>query len=146
MRDYVRSALVEQAARRQVPFAIVEQAGGQPVGSTRLLAIEPDHRRLEIGHTWVAPAWQRSAINSEAKLLLLSHAFDELAAVRVEFKTDARNERSRRALLGIGATEEGTLRSHMITAFGRRRDTVYFSIIDGEWPPVRKRLSARIYR
>lgn len=143
MATFVQQALAEAAAGRQVPFATVERASGRPVGSTRYLSIEPAHRRLEIGYTWLARPWQRAGFNTEAKLLMLEHAFERLGAVRVEFKTDARNERSRRALLGIGATEEGTLRRHMITAAGRR-DSVYFSVIVDDWPQVRQRLAERL--
>ena len=146
LRSWIESALAAQAAGREVPFAQVERASGRPVGSTRLLAIEPAHRRLEIGYTWLAPAWQRTAINSEAKLLLLGHAFERLGALRVEFKTDSRNMASRRALAAIGATEEGTLRRHMLIQDGDRRDSVYFSVIADEWPAVRQRLRARVER
>ena len=110
------------------------------------MAIEPRHRRLEIGNTWLAPAWQGTAANSEAKLLMLGHAFSALGALRVEFKTDALNEQSRAALTGIGATEEGTLRRHMLTDSGRRRDSVYFSVIEEEWPQVRMHLQQRLVR
>jgi RimJ/RimL family protein N-acetyltransferase len=148
LRAWVDAALEAQAAGRELPFAQVERASGRPVGSTRLLNIEPAHRRLEIGYTWLAPAWQRTALNSEAKLLLLRHAFEALdpSALRVEFKTDARNVASRRALAGIGATEEGTLRRHMLVQGGERRDSVYFSVIAEEWPAVRQRLAERVAR
>jgi len=116
------------------------------VGSTRYLNIEPAHRRLEIGYTWLAPAWQKTAINSDAKLLMLDHAFAELGANRVEFKTDARNEPSRNALLGIGATFEGIFRRHMIVQQGQLRDSAYFSIIVDEWPSVRQHLAQRVER
>jgi RimJ/RimL family protein N-acetyltransferase len=145
MNAYVETALAAAEQEREVPFAIIEQASGRVVGSSRYLAIEPLHRRLEIGYTWVAPDWQRTAINSEAKLLLLGHAFDVLGALRVEFKTDARNEQSRRALAGIGAVEEGILRSHMASHAGRR-DSVYYSVLAGEWPSVRAHLESRIAR
>jgi len=146
MRGYLEVALAERAAGRAMPFATVERASGRPVGSTRYLAIEPTHRRLEIGYTWVAPGWQRTSVNSEAKLLLLGHAFDRLGAIRVEFKTDSLNVQSRQALLGIGATEEGTLRNHMISQGDRRRHSVYFSVIVEEWPRVRDHLRARLAR
>jgi N-acetyltransferase len=145
MGAFVEAALVEADAGRMVPFATIERSTGRAVGSTRFLSIEPAHRRLEIGFTWLARPWQRSAVNSEAKLLMLGHAFERLGALRVEFKTDSRNEQSRRALAGIGATEEGTLRRHMITAAGRR-DSVYFSVIVDEWPQVRRRLEERLAR
>lgn len=140
MRDYVEQALAEQRAGSAVPFATVERASGRVIGSTRFGNIAPAHRRVEIGWTWVAPAWQRTAVNTEAKYLMLRHAFEVWECIRVELKTSTLNERSRRAILRIGATEEGTLRQHMITPDGTFRDTVYFSIIDREWPDVKKRL------
>jgi RimJ/RimL family protein N-acetyltransferase len=145
MREYVEAALAAQAAGRELPFATIEQVSGRIVGSTRYLNIEPVHRRLEIGYTWVAPSWQGSGINKEAKLLMLAHAFDVLGALRVEFKTDTRNVESRRALLALGAIEEGVLRSHMASHAGRR-DTVYYSVLATEWPRVRARLAARVAR
>jgi N-acetyltransferase len=141
---YLGRALEEAAAGREIPFAQVDVASGRPVGMTRFHSIERAHRRLEIGYTWLATAWRRRGLNDEAKLLLLGHAFDELGAHRVEFKTDANNERSRAALLAIGATEEGTLRRHVVTDAGRVRDSVYFSVIWEEWPGVRGRLEQRV--
>lgn len=141
---YVAAALVEREEGRSIPFAQVERATGRVVGSTRFGNLSPEHRRVEIGWTWIAAPWQRTAINTEAKRLLLGHAFDTLGCIRVELKTDARNEPSRRAILRLGATEEGTLRHHMITGTGRIRDTVYFSILREEWPGVRERLDARL--
>lgn len=146
MRTLIDEALAEAQAGTQVPFATVERASGRPVGSTRFLSIEPRHRRLEIGWTWLAPAWQRSVVNTEAKLLMLRHAFEKLGALRVEFKTDALNERSRAALLAIGAIEEGTLRHHMVMPNGRRRDSVYFSVLEEEWPRVHGHLESRLSR
>lgn len=146
MRGYVETALAAAASGDEMPFATIEAASGKVVGSTRYMSIVAHHRRLEIGNTWLAPGWQRTALNTEAKLLLLGHAFKVLAALRVEFKTDALNEKSRAALVGIAATEEGTLRQHMLTDTGRRRDSVYFSVIDEEWPRVRKHLAARLAR
>lgn len=145
LRRFITEARAAAASGRELPFAIVERAGGRAVGSTRYLNIESAHRRLEIGYTWLAPRWQRTAVNGEAKLLLLAHAFERLGALRVEFKTDSRNDASRRALLGIGATEEGTLRSHMDVHAGRR-DSVYFSVIAEEWPRVRRQLESRVAR
>ncbi|MGH7676068.1 MAG: GNAT family N-acetyltransferase [Gemmatimonadales bacterium] len=144
LRRYIETALVEQAAGRSLPFAIVEQAGGRAIGSTRYGNIEPAHRRLEIGWTWLGAAWRRTACNTDCKLLLLTHAFEALGYQRVEFKTDALNAPSRAALLRIGATEEGTFRKHGITADGRIRDTVYFSIVDDEWSRVKARLVERL--
>jgi len=106
--------------------------------------IDVPNRRAEIGSTWIAPAWQRTAINTEAKYLMLSHAFDQWGCIRVELKTDVLNQKSRNAILRIGAKEEGTLRHHMITHSGRLRDTVYFSILKFEWPHVRCRIAEKI--
>ena len=146
MRAYVEKAMAAAVEGDEVPFATIERETGTAVGSTRFLNIEPHHRRLEIGYTWIAPQWQRSAVNTEQKLLLLSHAFNALGALRVEFKTDSLNAGSRKALLGIGATEEGTLRNHMLTDTGRRRHSVYFSVIEEEWPRVRMHLEQRLAR
>ncbi|HEY6103992.1 MAG TPA: GNAT family protein [bacterium] len=144
MEDYVRGALAEQAAGRALPFATVEKASAAVVGSTRFGAIDPDNRRVEIGWTWLAPRWQRTALNTEAKYLMMRHAFERWDCVRVEFKTDVLNTTSRQALLRIGAKEEGVLRSHLITATGRIRDTVYFSVTASEWPAVRGALEAKL--
>ena len=129
------------ATPAQQPFAIVATAGNQVIGSTRYLNIRPAHRSLEIGWTWLGHKWQRTGVNTQVKLLLLSHAFEHLACVRVEFKTDARNLRSQLALARIGATREGVLRNHMIVQGDYVRDSVYFSIIDSDWPTVRERLT-----
>ncbi len=142
MTAYVEDACAGRDAGTAIPFVIRHIASGQAVGSTRYGNISEQDRRLEIGWTWVAAPWQRSAVNSEAKLLLLTHAFETLHCNRVEFKTDALNSRSRNALRRLGATEEGVFRRHMVTASGRIRDTVYFSIIAEEWPAVRGFLRA----
>lgn len=144
MRDYVDTALNEQKSGSALPFVLIERATGRIIGSTRYANIERVHHRLEIGWTWVARAWQRTAINTEAKYLLLRHAFEMLKSIRVELKTDSLNERSRAAILRIGAREEGTFRNHMITASGRIRHTVYFSIVDTEWPDVKACLENRL--
>ena len=144
MAAYIEFALAERAAGRALPFVIVDQATGRAIGSTRFGAIEPAHRRVEIGWTWLGRPWQRTAVNTEAKYLLLRHAFETLGCIRVELKTDALNERSRAAIRRIGAREEGILRSHMVTASGRIRDSVYYSILDGEWPAVKRNLEARL--
>jgi len=141
MRAWVDAALRDAAAGTALPFATTLAADGTVVGSTRLGSYAPAHRRVEIGWTWVAPPWQRSPVNTEAKLLMLAHAFDVLGCNRVELKTDALNARSRAAIARLGATEEGVLRRHMITDLGRVRDTVYFSVVADEWPAVRDRLS-----
>jgi RimJ/RimL family protein N-acetyltransferase len=146
MRGYVERAIAAHDAGTEVPFTILERASSRVVGSTRYLTIDPLHRRLEIGYSWVAPPWQRSGVNLETKLLLVGHAFETLGANRVEFKTDSLNEKSRAALLGIGATEEGIFRNHMITQGGRRRHSAYYSVIVEEWPEVRAALVERLDR
>lgn len=136
-RQWIEEAL---ATAHHQPFAIVETGQGRVVGSTRYLNIRPEHRGVEIGWTWLGREWQRTAINTEAKLLLMTHAFEQLRCIRVEFKTDARNERSQRALERIGAQREGVLRSHMVVQGGYLRDSVYYSVIVSEWPRLKKRL------
>ena len=144
MREYIETALRWQAEGTAVPFAVIATSAGRPIGSTRYANIDRANRRLEIGWTWYGREWQRTAVNTECKYLLLRHAFESLGAIRVEFKTDSLNERSRAAILRIGATEEGTLRNHMITWNGRLRDTVYYSVIDSEWPVVKARLEGKL--
>jgi RimJ/RimL family protein N-acetyltransferase len=144
MEAYIQTALDEQAHGLSLPFAIIERATGRAIGSTRYGSIERIHHRVEIGWTWVAHDWQRSVVNTEAKYLLLTHAFETLGCIRVELKTDSLNERSRAAILRIGAREEGVFRNHMITASGRIRHTVYFSILDSEWPAAKTRLEAML--
>lgn len=142
--DYLEEALSERDQRRSLPFAIVSLRDGAVAGCTRYGNIDLPNRRLEIGWTWIGVPWQRTAVNTETKLLLLTHAFETLGMNRVELKTDALNERSRNAILRIGAKEEGTLRRHMVTESGRLRDTVYFSVLDDEWPGVREGLQDRL--
>ena len=142
MAAYIETALGEQERGESLPFAITEKTTGRAIGSTRYGNIDRTHHRVEIGWTWVAREWQRTAVNTEAKYLLLKHAFETLGCMRVELKTDALNARSRAAILRIGAREEGIFRNHMITASGRIRHTVYFSIIDSEWPAAKARLEA----
>lgn len=144
MRRYVETALEEERSGIAIPFATVERTSGRVVGSTRFHGIERAHRRVEIGWTWIARPWQRTAVNTEAKYLMLRHAFEVWGCLRVELKTNAKNDRSRRAILRIGATEEGTLRKHQINADGTSRDSVYFSIIDDEWPATKSRLEAML--
>jgi RimJ/RimL family protein N-acetyltransferase len=144
MSAYVQTAIKEQAAGSALPFALVEKSSGRTMGSTRYGNIDRDHHRVEIGWTWVARQWQRTPINTETKYLLLRHAFETLRCIRVELKTDSLNERSRAAILRIGARQEGIFRNHMITASGRIRHTVYFSIVDSEWPEVKARLEAKL--
>lgn len=133
-----------QATSGRLAFALVERDKGRAVGSSSYLNIRAEHRGLEIGWTWLGRDWQRTAINTEAKLLLLQHAFETLGAIRVEFKTDARNERSQQALLRIGAQREGVFRKHMIVQQDFMRDSVYFSITDDDWPAVKAKLQARL--
>ena len=142
MSAYIATALEEQARGVSLPFVLIEKSCGRAIGSTRYGNIDRSHHRVEIGWTWVAPAWQRTGVNTEAKYLLLRHAFETLGCMRVELKTDSLNEKSRNAILRIGAREEGTFRNHMITSSGRIRHTVYFSIVDSEWPQVRSRLQS----
>jgi RimJ/RimL family protein N-acetyltransferase len=146
MRAYVQTALDEQARGVSLPFAIVDQATDAVIGCTRYGNVVAQHRRLEIGWTWITRSHQRTAANTEAKLLLLTHAFETLGAHRVEFKTDVLNEKSRRALARIGAVEEGIFRRHVVTASGRVRDSIYFSILDTEWPETKARLVERLGR
>ncbi|MDR7419208.1 MAG: GNAT family protein [Armatimonadota bacterium] len=142
LRAYVETALRLRAEGTALPFAVISRAEARPIGSTRYGNIDRAHRRVEIGWTWYGRSWQRTAVNTECKYLLLRHAFEVLGCIRVEFKTDALNERSRRALLRIGAREEGIFRHHMIMPSGRIRDTVYYSIIDDDWPAVKRHLGA----
>lgn len=127
-----------------ISWATVDAATGHAVGSTRFLDIAPEHGRLEIGWTWIAPSHQRSATNSEAKLLQLSYAFEELGATRVAFKTDERNERSQAAIARLGAVREGVLRHQFRMPDGFMRSSVYFSILADEWPAVKARLEAKL--
>lgn len=144
LRAWAETAIEAADAGRELPFATVDAATNRPIGSTRYLNFVPEHRRVEIGWTWLAPEAQRSGANREAKLLMLSHAFDSWACRRVEFKTDSRNERSRAALLGIGATFEGIFRNHMVMPDGPMRHSAYYSVIDDEWPDVKARLERLI--
>ncbi len=144
MRAYMETALEEQSRGESLPFATILKSTGEAVGCTRFANIVPAHRRLEIGWTWVARNWQRTPVNTEAKYLMLHHAFETLGAIRVEFKANSLNERSRRAILRIGATEEGTFRNHMIGSTGLIRHSVYFSIIDSEWPAVKTWLEEKL--
>lgn len=144
MAAYVENALNEQAQGHALPFATIDRASGTVVGCTRFGAIDRHHRRAEIGWTWIGRQWQRTAINTEAKYLMLRHAFGDMNCLRVELKTDVLNQRSRTAIRRIGAVEEGILRSHMVTEGGRVRDTVYYSILATEWPDVQSRLESKL--
>jgi RimJ/RimL family protein N-acetyltransferase len=144
MLAYVMQALDEQQRGLSLPFVMVRQGDGEVIGSTRYMDIALPHRRLEIGATWLTPACQRSGANTEAKLLLLTHAFASLGMIRVVFKTEVLNEQSRQALARTGAVQEGIFRQHLVAASGRRRDMVYFSILEAEWPAARAGLLARL--
>lgn len=146
MRRWVRSLLEAQALGTDLPFAVIYLETGKAIGCTRYLEIRREHRSLEIGGTWYAVPYQRTAVNTECKYLLLRHAFETLGCIRVQFKTDLRNERSQRALERIGAQKEGILRNHMILPDGFIRDSVYYSIIQSEWPAVKARLEALLRR
>ena len=137
---FVEDALRVAETGAQLPFAIIDQKNNRVAGSTRYLDIRPNDRAIEIGSTWLGRDFQRTAINTECKYLLLSHAFEDLGAVRVTLKTDGRNEQSQRAIERLGAVREGVLRKHMTLWDGYIRDTVYYSILDSEWPAVKRRL------
>ena len=140
---YVAEGVHQAEAGTALPFVIVDP-GGPVVGCTRYMNISPENKRVEIGSTFIGAPWQRSAINTAAKLLLLQHGFERLGCIRIELKADARNTKSRNAILRIGAKEEGTLRRHVVCSDGYLRDTVYFSILADEWPTVKARLVARL--
>jgi RimJ/RimL family protein N-acetyltransferase len=144
LENYIKTALNEQKRGVSLPFATVLKETGKAIGSTRFGNIDVANRRVEIGWTWIGRAFQRTFVNSEAKLLMLSHAFETWNCNRVELKTDTLNERSRRAILRIGAKEEGIFRKHVVTDSGRLRDTVYFSILDDEWQAVKQNLQNKL--
>jgi RimJ/RimL family protein N-acetyltransferase len=144
MKNYIQTALGEQARGISLPFATVEKASGKAIGSTRFGNIDAANKRAEIGWTWIAPEWQRTFVNTEAKYLMLKHAFENWQCNRVELKMDALNERSRNAILRIGAKFEGIFRQHIITESGRLRDSAYFSIINTEWAEVKVRLEEKL--
>ena len=146
MRGYVESALELQRAGATLPFVTIERSTGRVVGSTRFGNYDPANRRIEIGWTWIARPWQRTAVNTEAKYLMLTHAFERLHCVRVELKTDVLNSPSRQAMLRIGAREEGILRKHTLMWTGRYRDSIYYSILDEEWADVKKQLERMLSR
>lgn len=144
MRKYVEAAIVDRDRGVALPFVTVEKVTGKVIGSTRFGNIDVANLRAEIGWTWITPAFQRTAANTEAKLLMLTHAFETWKCIRVELKTDALNQQSRNAILRLGATQEGIFRKHMTTESGRFRDSVYFSIIDTEWPAVKANLEKKL--
>ena len=144
MESYVRSALDAQSGGTTLPFVIVDRVTDRLVGTTRFHSIFPEHKRLEIGFTWIALPRQRTGVNTEAKYLMLRHTFEIMKFIRVEFRADAENEQSRRALVRIGAREEGVLRSYRLSARRGVRDLAVYSIIDSEWPQVRATLEAKL--
>jgi RimJ/RimL family protein N-acetyltransferase len=144
MERYLNAALEEQRAGTALPFATVMRETGRVIGSTRFGNASPPNRRVEIGWTWLGRPFQRTAANTEAKLLMLRHAFERWGCIRVELKTSALNLRSRAAIVRIGAREEGVLRHHMINEDGSFRDSVFFSILAGEWPDAKRRLEAML--
>ena len=146
MKNYIQTALDEQAKGVSLPFATVEKTSGKAIGSTRFGNIDAANKRAEIGWTWISPDWQRTFVNTEAKYLMLKHAFETWQCNRVELKTDVLNERSRNAILRLGAKQEGIFRQHVITDSGRVRDSVYFSIINAEWPEVKAKLEEKLKR
>ena len=144
--DHIAFALSEHEADRALAFVVVDNASKQIIGSTRYLNAEPEHRRLEIGNTWYSASYQRTRVNTECKLLLLTHAFERLAAIAVEFRTHWHNHASRAGIARLGAKQDGILRNHQIDTYGIYRDTVVFSIIESEWPAVKKSLSFKLER
>ena len=146
LRGYLETALDEQSKGRSLPFATLDRASGRVAGCTRFGNLEPAHRKVEIGWTWVGRAFQRSHVNTEAKYLMMRHAFEVWSCVRVELKTNLLNRRSRDAMLRIGCVEEGVLRQHATSDQGVLRDTIYYSVLDREWPEVKARLEGMMTR
>jgi RimJ/RimL family protein N-acetyltransferase len=145
MRAWVQDLLSRQACGTDLPFAVIYQESGRAIGATRFMEICPEHRSLEIGGTWYSVAFQRTAVNTECKYLLLRHAFEVWKCIRVQLKTDLRNERSQRSIERIGAVKEGVFRNHMILADGAIRHSVFYSILDSEWPAVKARLEEKLW-
>jgi len=146
MSEHVKMLLARAAQGTDLPFAVVLLDSKKPIGCSRYLEIREDHQALEIGGTWYGRVYQRSGVNTECKYLLIKHAFETLGCIRVQFKTDARNQRSQKSLERIGAVKEGTLRNQMITADGHVRDSIYYSIIESEWPSVKATLEEKLKR
>jgi len=144
MRAWVQDILGRQSKGTDLPFAVIDLESGRAIGSTRYLDIRRSDRGLEVGGTWYAPAFQHTTVNTECKFMLLKHAFEVLGCVRVQFKTDLRNVRSQRAIERLGAVKEGILRNHIITPEGYLRSSVYYSILDSEWPAVKTRLAEKL--
>jgi len=144
MMRFIRAQLSDQEKGTAIPFATVDRKSGKVVNATRFMNIDVANKRVEIGSTWIARPWQRTAINTEAKYLMMRHAFEKLGCNRVEWKTDSLNTQSRNAILRLGAKEEGILRNHMVTWSGRLRHSVYYSVIASEWPEVKAHLEGKI--
>ncbi|NVK21161.1 MAG: GNAT family N-acetyltransferase [Kangiellaceae bacterium] len=143
---YIETALQEQAHMKSIPFAVIDNKTQKAIGSTRYCNIDRNNRRLEIGYTWYAASYQKTSVNTQAKLLLLTHAFEQLGVIAVEFRTNWHNHVSRQAISRLGAKQDGVLRNHIIMADGTLRDTVIFSITDQEWPAVKKNLEYKLSR
>jgi RimJ/RimL family protein N-acetyltransferase len=146
MKEYVDEALAHAKSGSALPFVTIDKESGEVIGSTRFGNIDSENRRAEIGWTWITPKFQRTYANSEAKYLMLRHGFEVWDCVRVELKTDVLNNKSRNAMLRMGAKEEGILRKHIVCYGGRFRDTIYYSVLDAEWPEVKRRLQEFIDR
>ena len=146
IRAWVRGVLAQAARGTDLPFAAIDLASGNVAGATRYMEIRPPHRGLEIGGTWYGATYRRTRINTECKYLLLQHAFEDLQCIRVQLKTDSRNERSQRAIERLGAVKEGVLRNHMILPDGHVRHSVYYSVLNSEWPAVKLRLQEMLAR
>ena len=146
MREWVKDILARAEKGTDVPFVAIHIDSGRVAGASRYMNIMPNDRGLEIGGTWYGPEYQRTVVNTECKYLLLQHAFEKLGCIRVQLKTDSRNERSQKAIERLGAVKEGILRNHMILPDGYYRHSVYYSILDTEWPAVKKRLEEMMNR
>jgi RimJ/RimL family protein N-acetyltransferase len=144
MRAYIETAFEGQAAGTALPFAIVQRSAGRTIGSVRFGNIDRANRHVEIGWIWLGKKWQRTAANTGTNYLMLRHAFETWRCLRVEYKTDSLNQRARAALLRLGTKEEGIFRNHVITWTGRIRHSVYYSIVDSEWPEVRAELEKKL--
>jgi RimJ/RimL family protein N-acetyltransferase len=142
--DYINAVLAQQQAGLSLGFAVIDQASGQLLGSTRFCNIDAKNRRVEIGYTWYRKSAQRTGVNTECKLLLLQHAFENLQAIAVEFRSHTKNHASRAAITRLGAKQDGILRQHQILSDGSYRDTVVFSILDSEWPIIKHEIQSRM--
>ncbi|NVK24155.1 MAG: GNAT family N-acetyltransferase [Gammaproteobacteria bacterium] len=143
-KSYIENALLQQKEGTALPFAIIDAQSNTVIGSTRICHAQSAHRRVEIGYTWYAQSYQRTRANTECKLLLLTHAFETLNCIAVEFRTNWHNTKSRNAIARLGAKQDAVLRNHQILADGTIRDTVVFSIIENEWPAVKKSLTFKL--